>query len=329
MKPFELVTPSSLAEARDVLQHRGADAVVYAGGTDLLGEIKEGTASPTTLVSLGRLPDLSAIEVTDAGVVIGSMVTLAEIERSLEISDRYPALTQAAASVATPQIRNAATLGGNLCQRPRCWYYRSPRFDCLKKGGDVCHAIEGSNKYHAILGADRCYIVHPSDTAVALAALGASVEVSGGAVVRHVPILDLFAHPGQNMLSETVLGPGEIVTRVLIPAPSALSRSIYLKVKERQAYDFALASVGAFVEFDGGRVSRSRFVLGGVAPVPYPLPAVSHEIDGADPAEIDPSALGQIAVRDARPMSDNGFKVHLASNLVARSVRALLGGWTG
>ena len=326
MKPFELVTPASLAETRDILEYRGAAAALYAGGTDLIGEIKEGTSSPSVLVSLARLPGLGSIELSDAGLAIGGMVTLAEIERRREISGRYPALAQAAASVATPQIRNAATLGGNLCQRPRCWYYRSPRFNCLKKGGDICHAIAGNNKYHAILGADGCHIVHPSDTAVALAALGASVEVSSGAGTHMVPVLDFFVRPDQDMLSETVLGHGEIVTRVLIPSPPVGARSIYLKVKERQAYDFALASVGAYIEIEADTVSRARFVLGGVAPVPYPVPQVSDAVEGADLEAVDPVSLGHLAVRDARPMADNGYKVRLAANLVARAVRALLGG---
>ena len=155
MKPFELVTPASLAETRDILEDRGATAAVYAGGTDLIGEIKEGTSSPSVLVSLARLPEMGSIELSDAGLAIGGMVTLAAIERSREISGHHPALAQAAASVATPQIRNAATLGGNLCQRPRCWYYRSPRFNCLKKGGDICPRDRGKQQVPRYSGRGR------------------------------------------------------------------------------------------------------------------------------------------------------------------------------
>ena len=264
------------------------------------------------------------IESSEGFTTLGSLVTLAEIAGDSCISERHPALTQAAASVATPQIRNAGTLGGNLCQRPRCWYYRSAAFDCLKKGGDACFAVEGGNKYHAIMGADRCHIVHPSDTAVALMALDAEVEIFGEGGPRRVPIGELFVGPEVDILSETSLARGDILTRVVIPGSGSGGRSVYLKAKERQAYDFALVAVGGYMEVADGVVSDARIALGGVAPTPHFARGASDALRGVRADEVDARAVGRLAVEGAEPMSENGYKVRLASNLVARVVRMLL-----
>ena len=324
MNPFEILSPATLESAHDLLRDLRADAAVFAGGTDILGEIKEGTASPAALVDITGIDGLDSIEQSHEGTSIGSLVTLATIAEDPEIGGAYPALSQAAASVATPQIRNVGTLGGNLCQRPRCWYYRSPQFDCLKKGGDTCFAISGMNRYHAILGGDGCHIVHPSDTAVALLALGASVEIFGAHGLRRVPAAQFFVGPDKVMLTETVIDTADILTRVLLPPPLDGARSIYLKAKERQAYDFALASVAGYLVVRDGTIADAHFALGGVAPVPYPLPAVSDAIRGVSTDDVDPAALGRLAVHGAQPMSDNGYKVRLASNLVARAITTLL-----
>ena len=323
MIPFEIITPSTLGEARAMLVEKGGAASIFAGGTDMLGEMKQGTYSPAYLVNIGRLEGMRDIESTEDGATLGSLVTLAEIAGDSGIAERHPALVQAAASVATPQIRNAGTLGGNLCQRPRCWYYRSAAFDCLKKGGDACFAVDGGNKYHAILGADRCHIVHPSDTAVALMALDAQVEIFGEGGPRRVPIGELFVGPDVDILSETSLGVGDILTRVVIPGLGSGGRSVYLKAKERQAYDFALVSVGGYMEIVDGVVSEARIALGGVAPTPYFARAASDALRGVRAYEIDARAVGRLAVESAKPMSENGYKVRLASNLVARAVRML------
>ncbi len=325
MRPFEIVSPTRVRDAMRALGSHDSDAMIYAGGTDLLGEIKEGVVSPDVLVDLGHLDDLKTLQIRHHGSRIGSLVTLAEIARHDEIALQYPALSQAAASVATPQIRNTGTLGGNLCQRPRCWYYRSPHFDCIKKGGDVCFAIGGLNKYHAIMGADSCHIVHPSDTAVALTALGAMFHVWGIERVRNVPAADFFTDSAVDPTSETVLERGDILAEVLLPSYSPGDRSIYLKAKERQAFDFALASVAVYIDMaDDGIVRRANIVLGGVAPVPYVLPKVSAAIEGRGMDDIDTRALGRVAVTDARPMSDNAYKIDLAANLVTRALDELL-----
>ncbi len=324
MKPFQVLRPTTLDAATDALSGSGIDASILAGGTDILGEVKEGTASPAALVDITGLQGLSEIQISQKdGASIGSLVALAQIETDLGIQEHYPALSQSAASVATPQIRNVGTLGGNLCQRPRCWYYRSPLFNCLKKGGDTCYAVQGLNKYHAIFGGDGCHIVHPSDTAVALTALNASIETFGDRGLRQTDISQFFVGPETNILSETALAPGEIVTRVVLP-PAAGARSIYLKAKERQAYDFALVSVAASVTVEDSTITGARLALGGVAPVPYALPEVAAAMVGTPVSDVSPRDLGQLAVRDARPMTDNTYKMRLSSNLVARAVATLL-----
>ena len=325
MKPFRIHTARTLHGARHTLLNAAGGAAVIAGGADLLGEMKEGIAAPATLVDISKL-GLDEMNVgADGAASIGGAVTLARIAESDEIARRYAALSQAAASVATPQIRNAGTLGGNLCQRPRCWYYRSPLFDCLKKGGDTCFAVAGNNKYHAVLGADACHIVHPSDPAVALAALGASVRIYGADGVRSLPIADFFVSPSQNMLSETALADGEILVGVDLPPSAESARSVFLKAKERRAYDFALASAAVYIETnaDSGAAARARIVLGGVAPAPYIARAASAALIGAKPDAIDAAAIGRLAVQDAKPMSGNGYKVRLAANLTARAAANL------
>lgn len=324
MTPFEILTPSTLQEARSMLVERGAAASIFAGGTDMLGELKQGTSSPVYLVNIGRLEGMRDIESSEDCTTLGSLVTLAGIAGDSGIAERHPAFAQAAASVATPQIRNVGTLGGNLCQRPRCWYYRSAAFDCLKKGGDTCFAVDGGNKYHAILGADRCHIVHPSDTAVALMALDAQVEIFGEGGLRRIPVSELFVGPGEDILSETTLGAGDILTRVAISHLGHGARSIYLKAKERQAYDFALVSVGGYMEVVDGVVAEARIVLGGVAPVPYFARSASGALRGVRIDEVDARAVGLLAVEGTSPMSDNGYKVRLASNLVARAVKTIV-----
>ena len=324
MKSFEILTPSTLEEAHSMLVDRDGKASIFAGGTDILGEMKQGTRDPACLVDISRLKGLRVIEATSGETALGSLVTLSEIVRHSDTAARHPAFIQAAESVATPQIRNAGTLGGNLCQRPRCWYYRSPAFDCLKKGGDLCFAVDGNSKYHAILGAERCHIVHPSDTAVALTALDAEVEIFGEGGLRRLPISELFAGPQEDVLTETSLVAGDIVARIVVPYGNHGARSVYLKAKERQAYDFALVSVCAYVEIVEDVVAEARIALGGVAPTPYFAQSASDALRGSRVGDVSIRAVGKLAVEGAEPMSDNGYKVRLASNLAARAVATLL-----
>ncbi|MGH2542462.1 MAG: FAD binding domain-containing protein, partial [Ardenticatenaceae bacterium] len=279
MKPFRYIQARSLSEAQTLLKDGTSLARPIAGGTDLMGELKERVATPETLVSLLDVVELRGVSAEPEGLRIGAMTTLAELEAHREIR-LYPAFAQAVSSVATPQIRNIGTLGGNLCQRPRCWYYRSPLFDCRKKGGGVCFAESGSNKFHAILGGNGCVIVHPSDTAVALISLDARATVAGVNGSRTMPVEDFFVSPDKNILAENVLQPGEILTEVFIPNTTTHHRSIYIKAKERQTFDFALASVAAALDVRDGSVHSARITLGGVAPVPYRAANSERALEG-------------------------------------------------
>ena len=252
------------------------------------------------------------------------MTTLAELGDDGAIAHDYPALAQAVASVATPQIRNVGTVGGNLCQRPRCWYYRSTLFDCRKKGGEVCFAVEGNSKYHAILGGADCYIVHPSDLAPVLIALDATATVTGPNRTRTLPMEEFFVGPEHNIEAETVLKPGELLTGVFVPKPGPGHRSVYLKARERQTQEFALASVAASLHVSASIVERASLVLGGVAPTPWRASHSEEALRGAPIAQVDADAVGRLAVRGARPLRDNNYKMRLAASLVSRAINTLL-----
>ena len=337
MHPFQYHQPQSLADAVALLTAPpDVDARIIAGGSDLLDEVKEGIIHPGRVVSLAAVPDLAGIAEFESengnGLSIGAMTTIADIAAHPVIRAAYTALAEAAGGLATPQIRNVGTLGGNLNQRPRCWYYRHPLIPCLKKGGDRCYALAGNTKYLCITGGDRCYIVHPSDTAVALSVFGASIEIAGAKGSRTLPISDFFAGPGADVTKETVLEPGEVVTRVILPRPSALGaggetpRSIYLKAREREAGDFALVSVAARLAVSDGVIQQAAVALGGVAPVPYRATQVEEYLAGHPVADVDAAHAGSLAIPDARPMTNNGYKVVMANNLVKQAVARLLAG---
>ena len=324
MHRFEFVNAPSVEQASELLNGNGATVRVISGGTDLLGEIKQRTVLPDRLVSLQGIDDLRGVRIYDEGALIGAMTTIGDVGAHSEIRAQYAALAEACDSVATPQIRNVGTIGGNLCQRPRCWYYRSPLFDCLKKGGEKCFAFEGANKFHAIFDSGSCPAVHPSDTAVALEALGARVLLLTWDGARMLPLEDFFVAPSVDVSKENVLEEGEILGQVVIPSASPNARSLFLKAKERQAMDFALASVAVSLEVDGDSVKDARVVLGGVAPVPRRVRDAESALIGMGVGDIDPDQVGRIAVEGASPLSDNGYKVRLASGLVSRAVRTLL-----
>lgn len=324
MKPFRFVNAESAAHVSSLLEADPSRTRLMAGGTDIMGEIKEGVVEPATLISLSTLTDISGITITEDGLRIGALTTLTEIESDETIAHDYPALAQAAASVATPQIRNVGTLGGNLCQRPRCWYYRSPLFDCRKKGGAICFAINGNNKYHAILGGVDCYIVHPSDLAVALISLKAEATIAGSNGDRTLPLEEFFIGPERDIMAETVLQPGEFLSMVSVPRVYSGHRSLYLKARERQAQDFALASVAVAIEVADGNVQDVRITLGGVAPTPYRAIHAEDAMKGNAVESIDARVVGELSVRDSQPLRDNHFKVRLAASLVSRAIKTLL-----
>ena len=328
---FRLVQPITVAEACALLTETD-NALPVSGGTDLLSEIRDGTAAADVLVALDSIADGGMIGISDTaegGLRIGALTTIAEITRHDGIRERYTALSQACSGLATPQVRNLGTLGGNLNQRPRCWYYRHPLTVCLKRGGDRCFAVQGVGKYLCITGGDRCFIVHPSDTAVALAALGASVTIASSDGLRSMPIEDYFVGPDVDLMRENVLQQGELLTWVTLPPAPEGSRSVYLKARERESGDFALVSVAAALAVVDGVIAETSVVLGGVAPTPYRATDTEEYLRGRALDEVEVAHAGAVAVADPRPLPDNAYKVPMAANLTNRAVSMLLGAASG
>ena len=322
MNAFEYVNPSNLKDVPQLLsQKRDRKSVVMAGGIDLLGELKDNLIAPNRLVNIKAL-DLRYIRHGKDGVRIGATTTLSEVASDAELVKVYTALSEAAASVASLQIRNVGTLGGNLCQRPRCWYYRGEEFNCLKKGGHQCFAVEGENKYHAIMGGGPCHIVHPSDTAPALIALQATIKIQGPTGERTVPASEFFVLPMENLYQETVLLPNEVVVEVFVPKPKAGTKSTYLKFKEKGSMDFALSAAAVVLRVEGGVCRDAKVVLGGVAPKPWQVDASS--LVGQVLTEDRVVAFANTALKDAEPLRDNAFKVTLSKTMVKRGVMALV-----
>ncbi len=317
---FTVVVATSLRHAITELRKPGAR--LFAGGTDMLALIREDVERPSTLVAIADLKELAGIRATsDGGVTIGALTTLAELAASSLLRERYAALAQAASAAASPQLRNQGTLGGNLCQRPRCWYFRGG-FPCVRRGGDTCFAFDGENQFHSILGGERCYAVHPSDTAPALLALGGRLALAGPGGRRLVGADAFFVPPAIDPTRETVLTGGEILTEVLLPAPNGV-RSAFRKVRPRAAWDFALASAAVALRLDGRRVAEARVALGGVAPVPWRAQAAERVLAGTD---LNPDSCAKAAkssVAGAAPLAGNGYKLALAKGLVVEVLETL------
>ncbi|GAB4467294.1 MAG: xanthine dehydrogenase family protein subunit M [Armatimonadaceae bacterium] len=324
MKPFEHVKARSISEASTLLGSERDKAKILAGGTDLLGEMKDYIATPARLVNIKSVPNLNRIEWDGKkGAKLGALVTLSDIVNHKELRKQYPVLIQAIEVAAMPQIRNMATIAGNLCQRPRCWYYRDEHTICLKKGGSTCYAVNGENQYHAILGGGPCHIVHPSDPAPALQALGASVVIHDGKQERTVPLSDFFVLPRENLYRENILKQNEVITHVLIPPPAANTKSAYIKEREKDSYDWALASAAVVVTRDsGGKVTAARVVLGGVAPVPWRAEAAERALIGKTLTDETLVSAAQEALKGAQPMSKNAYKLPLAAAVVKRALAA-------
>jgi xanthine dehydrogenase YagS FAD-binding subunit len=275
------------------------------------------------IVSLSSLSGLRGIARTgDGGLRIGALTTLAEIADDPLVKEDYTALAQGAASAASPQLRNQGTLGGNLCQRPRCWYFRGD-FHCARKGGDTCYAASGQNEFHCIFGGQNCFIVHPSDTAPALVALEASVRIAGPQGAKKVPLDSFFIGPATNVTRENILLPGEIITEILLPAPRSQQQSSYRKVRARGAWDFALAGVALRLRLAENHVEQARVVLSGVAPVPWRAKEVERMLAGKVLGEEVALAAASAAVQNAEPLANNGYKIHLVKGIVYESLMAL------
>ncbi|MCP3916250.1 MAG: xanthine dehydrogenase family protein subunit M [bacterium] len=327
MKSFRMVLPTSVEEASRLLPtaEGGASAKLLAGGQDLLTELKEHLVEPDTLVNLKSVPGLDTIEWNEAGeLTIGALVTLTDLEEEAGVVEKLPILSEAAASIASAQIRSVGTVGGNLNQRPRCWYYRAEHAPCLKKGGSECYAFEGRNKYNAILGGGPSYIVHPSDLAPALVALGAKVTLKSHSTSRQLLLEDFYTLPSDgDILTETRLKPDEVLTHVHIPKQRAGMRSTYLKFKERASYDFALSSVALCLWLDQGQITRTRIVLGGVAPKPWRTVKGEQAILGKRVDARTIEMAREACLDGAVTLSENGFKIPLTKGLLTRAFQKL------
>ena len=324
MERFEYVSPGTVDEALKYLASEKATA--KAGGIDLLDLMKEGLSSPSRIVNLLGIASLRTITGdAAAGIRIGAGVTLAEVGDHPEIAQRYAALSMAARGAATPQIRNAATIAGNLCQRPRCWYFRSADFPCLRKGGDTCYAQEGENRYHAVFDNGLCAIVHPSAIAIALMALRARVTITNGKTTREVPLDGFFVSPEEDVRRETTLKQGELILDVIVPPAGNSSASSYLKLKEKQSFDWPLAEAAVVFHLDGTVCRDASVVLGAAAPVPMRVQAVEAFLRGKEITPATARAAARLPFDKATPLRDNGYKVQLLKTALRRTILAAAG----
>ena len=326
MKPFTFAEPASVQAALDLLASGHGGARLMAGGSDLLGELKEGTRHYPLLVSLGRIAALRKIESHAGGLRIGAGVTLAQLEHEPRLSGPYRILAEAARGVATPEIRNQGTLGGNLCQRPRCFHYRSRWIACLKKGGSACPAAASAHQqYLSVMGGQGCFAVPAADLAPPLLALDASAVVAGAAGESRVPLERFFTGPEVDVLRENVLLDTDVLAAVELPACPADWRGTYLKARERTAGDFPLVSVAFGCRLDGGSMRQVRMVLGGAAPVPWRCLEAQSLLEGRPYAPELAALAAQAAFAKAQPLPNNLFKVELGQALIARAIREVAG----
>jgi len=312
---FDYVRPKSLQAAITHLSDEGA--VVHAGGTDLLGCLREHIFAVKKVVSISAVKELHGIsEGADGTLRIGALTTIRTVAEHPLVRKRFSGLAQAASEVASPQLRNQGTIGGNICQKPRCWYYRGD-FNCLRKGGGTCFAVDGENQFHCIFGGGgTCFMVHPSDTAPCLVALNATARVAGPSGVRDVPLERFHVLPEVDVRRETVLEPREVVTEIRIPPPAAGTRSAYRKVRARRSWDFALAGVALALRFDGRRVVDSRVVFSGAAPVPWLSAEMEQAIRGKELNTKIIAAAARAAVAGAEPLEKNGYKIPLFQGVI-------------
>lgn len=325
MRPFDYTSASSVESALDLLNQTDNTMIrPLAGGTDLLTLMKADIVTPDHLVDIKRADGLAGgVEETADGLRIGALTSLTELETNPIVRERYPALAEAAAIAATPQLRNMATIGGNLLQRPRCWYYRNSLFQCWLKGGDTCYARDGENRLHAIVDNSPCVAVHPSDPATALLALDASVTVRGPSGERLVPLADFYAPPTDDRRTETTLQPGDLVLDIRLP--TSAGRSTYRKAMDRKVWAFAIVSVAAAIEVEDGRISAARLALGGVATTPLRVPAAEQALIGSPPESAIFNRAADAALADAEPLEHNRFKVPLAMSLIRQALESLGG----
>jgi xanthine dehydrogenase YagS FAD-binding subunit len=323
VKPFAYVNAASEKEAVAALGPERGKFLPLAGGMDLLAMMKDYIAQPERLVNVKGL-DRTIARTPDGGMRIGAAVTLTQLAEHTDARRMYPAVTDAAGEVGTPQIRNVGTVGGNINQRPRCWYFRNEEFPCLKKGGSTCFAVDGENQYHAIFGDGPCHIVHPSSLAVPAVALNAKFRVVGPAGERLVEAGDYFQMPDRNLFGETVLAPNELLTHMMLPPPGALRTATY-EVRFKQSHDWPLAFASVALSMSGDTVRAARIVMGAVAPVPWRSAAAEAALTGKRLSEEAAMTAADAAVQGAKPMTLNSYKVQIARTAVKRAIMKAAG----
>ena len=323
MNNFEHADATTIADAISLLASNGS-SVPIAGGTDLLTQIKLGLIKPGRLVNLKTIPGLDLITVVNNGLNIGALANLDTIANNSVVRVQYPALIKAIEVTASPQLRNSGTVGGNLAQGPRCWYYRG-QFQCWMKGGERCYARNGENSHHAIFGNGRCNQVHPSDLAPVLIALGAEINIEGIRGRRTIPLSDLFQIPHEGSWQLTILDPGEIITMIHLPTPVSGSRSTYFKAMERKVWSFALASVAVQLVIEDGVIRNPVIVLGGVAPKPWRLPKSEESLRNQTINREVITAAAETAVEGAQPLNANHYKIPLVKGILTEVLYDILG----
>ncbi|HMJ86513.1 MAG TPA: xanthine dehydrogenase family protein subunit M [Vicinamibacterales bacterium] len=327
---FELYQPASIDDALRLLDKFGADALVLAGGLDSMDWLKDRLKRPKAVVDLAQIKELHGVREANGGLEIGAMTPLTEVVKHPVVREKFSILMQAAELVASPQIRNQGTIGGNVSQDTRCWYYRGG-WNCYRAGGNICYADTPSaiNREHAIFDADRCVAVNPSDTAPALLALDAQMVIRGPKGERVVPADEYWIGPGIDITKMNVLEPNELLTTIRIPSTMAGAQFYFEKVRDRQVWDFPLVNVAAAIKPNGANIGESRLVVNAVAARPRRLRNVEAAIMGKPRNEETAKMAGDLAVQGAQTLKHNGYKVPLMRNLVKRAVRGSEGGaWT-
>ena len=324
MKRFEYAQPKS---AEDVFQYLNNDSIIKAGGIDILDLMKEGLTELKRLVNIRNIAELNYVkENNDGSVSIGSTITLADLSENENVKKHFPSLSSSAGLVASPQIRNSATLGGNLCQRPRCWYFRSNDFNCSRKGGEECFALLGENKYHAILGNDSgCAIVHPSATAVSLSALNASLKISDGKKTKIVSIEEFYVSPEKDITRETILNENELIMEVIIPIESKGLKNHYIKLKEKESFDWPLADVAVALKMDGNKCSEATVILGSAAPIPWISKEASEVLNGSIVSKDLARKAAEASMKTAYPLEQNKYKIQIFKTIVYRTICETVG----
>ncbi|TMC53295.1 MAG: xanthine dehydrogenase family protein subunit M [Chloroflexi bacterium] len=322
MSLFAYARPKALGEALRLLKN---GTIALAGGTDLITLMRHGLAEPDALVDLTGIEGLRGItREKGRGIRIGALTALSDVEASADLLRSLPIVPESLRDAATPQIRNMGTVGGNLLQRNRCWYFRDEGVQCWLKGGKRCFAVDGENRYHAVIGAHECWIVSPSDLAPALIACDAEVELASSLGRRRIPLAGFYVAPSGKQRKEHAIRRGELITTVRIPEKALERKGTYVKAMERKAWSFAIVSVAAAARVRDGKASDVRLVLGGIAPIPWRVPAAERVLDGTSLDDNACLAAADVVLKDATPLRDNGYKVTLARELVRRALRSLM-----